>query len=55
MSTTRFWSYSAGERGRNRVRVFENRRSMLYVEFYEPRPGRCVRAKRQSLGHRDKN
>lgn len=55
MSTTRFWSYSAGERGRNRVRVFENRRSMLYVEFYEPGPGRCVRAKRQSLGHRDKN
>ena len=55
MSTTQRWSYSAGERGRNRVRVFENRHGMLYVEFYERSTGSRARSTRQSLGHRDRD
>jgi integrase len=53
----RRWSYSAGERGRNRVRVFEdNRTRSILVEFNEPSPltGKLKR-KRVSLGHSDRN
>lgn len=50
------WSYSVGERGRNRVRAFEylptNR---IYLEVYEPvARGMKPRIKRVSLGHNDR-
>lgn len=49
------WSYSAGERGRNRVRAFEHASGVLMLEFYEHRPGyREPTRKRLSLGHRDR-
>ena len=51
------WSYSAGERGRNRVRVFEdNKTRSILVEFHEPSPvtGELKR-KRVSLGHSDRD
>jgi len=43
------WSYSAGERGRNRVRVFEHPTGVLMVEFRDRGKRRRV-----SLGHRDR-
>ena len=46
------WSYSTGERGRNRVRAFEHSSGVLMLEFYEPRRGKASRV-RLSLGHRD--
>jgi integrase len=49
MTTARRWSYSTGERGRNRVRVFEDGARPLLVEFYEGGT-----RKRVSLGHRDR-
>lgn len=50
------WSYSTGERGRNRVRAYEDAKSgILYVEFYELAPGgEGPRRKALSLGHRDR-
>ena len=54
MTTASSWSYSAGERGRNRVRVFENRNGMLYVEFYERGWNGEARPKRYSLRHQDR-
>ena len=50
------WSYSAGERGRNRVRAYEDAaRGSIFVEFYEPVPGRnTTRRARLSLGHSDR-
>ena len=50
------WSYSAGERGRNRVRAYEDAKSgILHVEFYEPVPGQAKpKRKALSLGHRDR-
>jgi integrase len=51
---TKRWSYSAGEWGTNRIRVFERGRSgLLYVEFYERDGDRLVKRK-VSLGHRDR-
>ena len=47
------WSYKTGERGRNRVRVFENRLGVLYVEFYE-QTASGVKPRRTSLGHKDR-
>jgi integrase len=44
------WSYSAGERGRNRVRAFEHCSGVLMLEFSDQ-----GRRKRISLGHRDRN
>jgi integrase len=43
------WSYSTGERGRNRVRVFEHRPGIIYIEFYVDRS-----RKRHSLEHGDR-
>jgi integrase len=54
MTTASGWSYSAGERGRNRVRVFENRHGTLYVEFYESGPDEQTRPRRYSLRHQDR-
>ena len=47
--TKKRWSYSAGERGRNRVRVFEDARSWsILMEVYED--GNRIRT---ALGHQD--
>jgi len=56
-STKRGWSYSVGERGRNRVRAFEdNKTGIIMLEFYEGRPGGIEPTRRRvSLGHRDRN
>lgn len=48
MTTAKRWSYTTGERGRNRVRVFEDGKRPLLAEFYED-----GRRRRISLGHRD--
>lgn len=51
------WSYSAGERGRNRVRVFEdNKTRSILAEFQQPNPitGELKRS-RVSLRHSDRN
>jgi len=53
MSTAKRWSYKTGERGRNRVRAYEDKpEGVILLEFYEPESG--VR-KRVSLGHRDQS
>jgi integrase len=44
------WSYSAGEKGRNRVRAFEHSSGLLFLEFYEN-----GNRKRISLEHRDQD
>ena len=49
--TNKGWSYSAGERGRNRVRVYEDARSRsILMEVYED--GSRIRT---ALGHRDRD
>jgi integrase len=50
------WSYKAGEKGRNRVRVYEEQPGgMILAEFYEPgADGALERRARISLGHRDR-
>ena len=53
----KFWSYSAGERGRNRVRAYEDTSGKLLLEFYvesDRISGRRKR-KRASLPHRDRD
>lgn len=48
------WSFSAGERGRNRVRAFLDHGRGLYLEWYEPVPDNPTpRRARQALGHND--
>ncbi len=50
-STKTHWSYLAGERGRNRVRVFAHQTTgVIQLEYYD-RGDR----KRRSLGHRDRD
>lgn len=44
------WSYSTGERGRNRVRAFEHSSGLLFLEFYQN-----GKRKRVSLEHRDRD
>jgi integrase len=49
-STKKNWSYSAGERGRNRVRAFEHQTTgIIQLEWYDR-----GRRKRLSLGHSDR-
>ena len=48
------WSYSTGERGRNRVNTFEHSSGVLMLEFYERQRGTNARRVRLSLGHRDR-
>ena len=51
------WSWSTGERGVNRLRVYENpQRGVIFAEFYERIAGEH-RPKRQriSLGHADRD
>jgi integrase len=48
------FSYSAGEKGRNRVRAFkEAKTGALYLEWYEERPSGSPTRRRAALGHRD--
>ncbi|MFC1791329.1 tyrosine-type recombinase/integrase [Gemmatimonadota bacterium] len=55
-STKKGWSYSAGERGRNRVRAFEDAKTgILTLEYYESYLGRPSQRRRVSVGHRDYN
>ena len=50
------WSYKAGEKGRNRVRVFEDAaRGVIFAEVIERHPVTGIRAKRRlTLGHGDR-
>lgn len=48
--TTKGWNYSTGERGRNRVRVYEHSSGLLMLEFRKE--GKRTRT---SLGHRDRD
>jgi integrase len=47
-TATKGWSYSAGKRGKNRVRAFAKPDGRLFLEFYED-----GKRKRVALGHRD--
>lgn len=48
------WSWSTGERGVSRVRVFKHPRSgLLYLEWFEQRPGQRPLARTRNLGHAD--
>lgn len=50
------WSYHAGEKGRNRVRVYAERRTgILMLEWYQQGPGGTKKRKRKSLRHRDES
>ena len=51
-----WWSWSTGERGVSRVRVYEHGKAgRLYLEHYEDDPLTGLRkAKRESLGHSDR-
>ncbi len=49
MARTKRWSYSTGQRGRNRVRAFEHASGLLFLEFNDK--GHRTRI---SLGHRDR-
>jgi hypothetical protein len=54
MTTATRWGYSAGAKGRNRVRAFEGRSGVLYVEYWEREDGTEATRRRHSLGHRDR-
>lgn len=49
-SKTPRWSYKAGAKGENRVRVFERASGALYLEYYDEAGKRI----RHALGHRDR-
>ena len=49
MTEPKRWSYSAGERGTNRARVYEGRAGALYLEYWED-----GNRHRYSLGHKDR-
>lgn len=55
-ATKKCWSYSAGERGRNRVRAYEDAaRGSIFFEFYESDPSTGkVRRVRLAAGHNDR-
>lgn len=56
MDSATNWSYTTGEKGRNRVRVYERSGSgIIYLEFVEedPETGRRTR-RRLSTGHADR-
>lgn len=51
---TKQWSYNTGERGRNWVRAYEERKTgILYLDWLEGPEG-DRRRRRRSLGHRDR-
>jgi integrase len=45
------WSFTAGEKGRNRVRVYERGAGTLYLDYHDENGCRV----RQALGHTDRN
>jgi len=54
MAKKKSFSYTAGQKGRNRVRAFVDSKSgMLTLEYREPSLGGEPKRKRFSLGHRD--
>jgi integrase len=55
-STDSTWSWSTGERGRNRVRVYEDAkgRRLIFADFYEAGQGGALHRRRVALGHRDR-
>ena len=56
MAKKQSWSYTAGEKGRNRVRAFEDSKTgMILLEFYEGELGKPnPKRKRISTKHRDR-
>lgn len=50
----RRWSYVAGERGRNRVRVFDRGNRGIYLDFFEQSADGRRRRVRMPLGHSDR-
>ena len=50
MARTKRWSYSTGQRGRNRVRAFEHASGLLFLEFDDKGQRRRI-----SLRHRDRD
>ncbi len=55
MTNAKGWSYSTGIRGKNRVRVYEERSGLLMLEVYERVDGqKRAKRKRVSLGHHDR-
>ena len=50
------WSYKCGERGRNRVRVFEDpKRGVIFLEFRDSDSAGRSSKKRISTGHADRH
>ena len=55
MAKKKSWSYTTGEKGRNRVRAYEDSKSeILMLEYREAVLGGEPKKKRLSLGHRDR-
>jgi integrase len=56
MASAKSWSYKAGEKGRNRVRVYEDAKAgKLLLEYYETAPGDPnPKRRRLALGHCDR-
>ena len=54
MTEPKSWSYSAGKRGKNRVRAFEGRSRTLFVEYWERDGEGKLHRCRHSLRHRDR-
>ena len=51
---TKRWSYSTGERGRNRVRAYENPGGLILLEFHERSANGERHRKRISLKHHNR-
>src|SRR5688500_18250847 len=52
----KLWSWSAGKRGENAVRVFKDPKSEpLFVEFYETTSTGRRKRRRVALGHSDRD
>lgn len=49
MTEPKGWSYAAGEKGKNRVRVYEGRSGPIHLEYRDD-----GKRRRHSLGHRDR-
>lgn len=56
MADATSWTFTAGEKGKTRVRAFDRGEKGLYVEWFEPSrtPGTPKRRVRRALGHTDR-
>lgn len=55
MAKKKCWSYKTGEKGTNRVRAFEQAEGgIIYLGWFDNRPGRDAKRRRISTGHRDR-